>query len=158
MGMNNTTASNLSNKTKFAIIVGIVFFAAVFSEVVTILERRKQRKIAIAATDDDANFADANHSEDDGITTTISNNGLFTSMEGEFEWNRFMIPHDASKSYPQQTGGSSSSSVPAKDRETGRRLVVDRNPDASPVSASTTALHCNNRKDGNLRGCHRRGS
>ena len=123
MGFN---INRLSNQNKHAIVVGILFLLVIASEIVSTIQRQKRmRAHAIPTTADVAAYA----SGDDGsgtstTTTTMSDHNLFTSMEGEFQWNRFMIPPEQ-KDSPKENYGSSP--VATQDRNTARALLLRAN-------------------------------
>ena len=105
-----------SMKTRvFAMVVAIAFVALVASKITLAIQRPNSEKL-----DQQTNHLDRNTND---ITTNnykynSNNAGLFTSMQGEFEWNRFMVPGYE----PEMIDPDLSIK---RDRETGRRLVEE---------------------------------
>ena len=107
----STIISIRSMKTRiFAMVVTIAFVTIVASKIALATQRPKSEKL-----DQQTNHLDRNTND---ITTNSNSAGLFTSMQGEFEWNRFMVPGYE----PEMIDPDLSIK---RDRDTGRRLVEE---------------------------------
>ena len=120
--LSNNNNSHNNNLKKVVAIVGMIFILFVISEVSNAIHRRKKVTSLSLRT----------HQESNAPTATadslydVSNASLFSSLDAEFEWDRFMIP---GYDYHQNRGNSnndeeegSNPSPSASKRDTERTL------------------------------------
>lgn len=112
--MASMITKNCCRSIIFAIVVTIGFLIA--SKFALAIHRPEIEEVHSQAILLDSNTdGAASNSNEDG---SLNNAGYFTSMEAEFEWNRFMVPDY----YPYSDPNYSIE----KDRDSGRRLL-DKN-------------------------------
>lgn len=103
----------------FAMIVAIAFVALVASKIAFAIQRPVSEKLDQQANRLDRNTADTTTNASASNNYKYNNNaGYFTSMDAEFEWNRFMVPGFEPKMIDPDLSIE-------RDRETGRRLVEE---------------------------------
>lgn len=106
------TTKNCCRSILFAIVVTIGFLVA--SKFALAIHRPEIEEVhsQVILLDSNTDGASSNSSENG----SLNNAGYFTSMEAEFEWNRFMVPDY----YPNMIDSNYSIE---KDRDSGRRLL-----------------------------------
>ena len=117
--LSNNNSHNNNNLKKVVAIVGMIFILFVISEVANATHRRKKVTV-LSLRESSAPTATADSLYD------VSNANLFSSLDAELEWDRFMIPgydynQNREKSNNDEEEGSNPSPSASK-RDTERKL------------------------------------
>ena len=115
-------SGSVSNNNKVIAIVGIVFFAFAISEIASTIQRQNR---VTASQHQQRSHQDKYNISTTNDGDTVNSASYFTSMDAEFQWDKFMVPgYDYQKNYDGDTTTNGNNSlISATKRDTERKLL-----------------------------------